>query len=386
LTGKLIVMAFYFTVAVASFFWGLHNARIGLPSPPASGQAYATVFVQDATASPTLWAYIDTDAPWKDYLTVEAPKHAKWLVVIQCPSVRQSGGHPVALATEAAPQAQAEAPSSPDVTVQQGEGSPRGHVYLRCFSPPPAGQAAPGIQGVTLPALETDQAIGSIQTSPTLYVEHNGSSGLAGLFQVFPGAICPQTATPSATPTSPGPGGSASASPIPSGGASAQPTASASPSASPSPTAGPPGPAIPACFAPRASFSTYYLPASVTTHEILQHVNLTGYVTDSVFPNEITKSDSKSDEQFTWNGAFGLSPSIEVTDQASQDNSNRAIFEAGVAFGVCAAVTIGFIDKLFEVIFDWRKDRNKEDPGQSAGGQPEKPPGPDGPVPQTSAR
>jgi hypothetical protein len=236
-----------------------------------------------------------------------------------------------------------------------------------------------------LPALETDQAIGSIQTSPTLYVEHIGSGGPTGLFQVFPGAICPQTATPATTQTAPpssGPGGSPSASPTPGGSASAQPTASASPR----PTAGPPSPAIPACFAPQSSFSTYYLPASITTREILQHVDLTGYVTDSVFPNETTKSDGRSEEQFTWNGTFGLSPSIEVTNQASQDSDNRAIFQAGVAFGICAAVALGFFDKLFEAIFDWRKERKERKeggPGPPGGGPPEKPPGPDGAVPQT---
>lgn len=394
--GKLIVMALYFAVAVASFVYGWHYAQVGFTSPPAAGQAYATVFVQDAAASPTLWAYIDTNAPSEDYLKVEAPKHAKWLVVIQCPSGRQSVRHPLYLTTEAAPQALAQAPSSPTVTVQEGEGSSLRPVYLRCFSPLPPGQAAPGIQSVTLPALETDQAIGSIQTSsPTLYVEHNGSGNPTGLFQVFPGAICPQTATPAATPPSPSPSGSASTSPSPGGSASASPAASASPSASPSPTTGPPGPTIPACFAPRASFSPYYLPASITTHEILLHVNLTGYVTDSIFPNEITKSDNRSDEQFTWNGTFGLSPSIEVTNQASQDSDNRAIFQAGVAFGVCAAVAVGFFDKLFEAIFDWRrqwkeqKKRREGHPGQPAGDEPagDEPagdqPGPDGAVSQT---
>jgi len=402
--GKLIVMALYLGVAVASFIYGWHYAQVGFTSPPAAGQAYAAVFVQDAAASPTLTAYIDTDAPWKDYLTVEAPRHARWLVVTQCPSVQQSVKHPIYLTTEAAPQAQA--PSSPAVTVQEGEGSPPRPIYLRCFSPPPAGQAAPGIANVTLPALETDQAIGSIQASPTLYVEHYPSGGQTGLLQVFPGAVCPQaaavpsqTATPSAaqtaTPSSPRPGAGGGASPTPGVSASARPTASASPPVPPSPTAAPPSLTIPACFAPRTSLRPYYLPASITTREILQHVNLTGYVTDSIFPNEVTKSDNKSDEQFTWNGAFGLSPSIEVTNQASQDNDNRAIFQAGVAFGVCAAVAVGFFDKLFEAIFDWRKEWKKQkkrkegDPGPPSGDQPpggpppERQPGPDGAVPQT---
>jgi len=408
--GRLVVMALYLGVAVASFLYGWHYAQVGFTSPPTAGQAYATVFVQNAAATPTLWANIDTTAPWADYLEVKAPKHAKWLVVIQCPPGRQSARRPIYLTTEAPPQALAQAPSSPTVTVRVGEGSSPGHIDLNCFSSLRPGQAAPGIQGVTLPALETDQAIGSIQSSPTLYVEHNGSGDLTGLFQVFPGAICPQTATPAAIPSSPSPGGSASASPSPGGSASATPAASPSPSASPSPTAGPPTPAIPACFAPQASFSPYYLPASVTTHEILQHVNLTGYVTDSIFPSETTKSDNRSDEQFTWNGTFGLSPSIEVTNQASQDSDNRAIFQAGVAFGVCAAVAVGFFDKLFEAIFDFRKEWKKQkkrkegNPGPPSGDPPsgdppsgdppsgsqphgDRPPGgqpgPDGGVPQT---
>jgi hypothetical protein len=131
--GKFLVMILYLAVALASLIYGLTNANIGLPSPPAPGQAFATVFVQDTAANPTLTAYIYTDEPWKDYLTVEAPKHAKWLVVMQCPSARPAR-HPIYLTTEAVPQAQAQAASSPAVTVQAGEGSSPRHVYPRCFS------------------------------------------------------------------------------------------------------------------------------------------------------------------------------------------------------------------------------------------------------------
>ena len=40
-----------------------------------------------------------------------------------------------------------------------------------------------------------------------------------------------------------------------------------------------------------------------------------------------------------------------------------------MAFGVCAAVALGFFDKLFEALFDWRKEwkkqkRNEGDPAR----------------------
>src|SRR5208282_672979 len=82
--------------------------------------------------------------------------------------------------------------SSPMVTVYSGAGRPR-TVELGCFIRTGSNSLnqsnTPGyasIGSVTLPALETDRAIGDAITSPALYEDQKASAGPIHLIQVFP--------------------------------------------------------------------------------------------------------------------------------------------------------------------------------------------------------
>jgi len=253
-------------------------------SPP--GQASVVVFVQDPAAALDLTATVSPDSPWRDKLTVHvqgAPlKRNRWLLVIECPPGSANPPHAGTLVSEPVTQT---LPPASVVTAYSGAGRSR-TVKLGCFIQTRSNSlnqsSTPeyaSIGSVTLPALETDQAIEDAVTAPTLYVDQKTSAGPIHLMQVFPGATCPSPApavTPSAAIPSTSPSASAAGSP--------RPQPSSAPAASPTAAS---SPGIPGCFGQASAdtnFSAYYLPSSMQTKEILTNVDLTGYQVESIFP------------------------------------------------------------------------------------------------------
>jgi hypothetical protein len=367
-------------VACLFFGYSLEHKAFTPASPP--GQAFAVVFVQDPSATLDLTATINPDSPWRDQLTVEVKgvpvKRDRWLLVIECPPGSASPPSPGTLSFE--PATLTSVPSSA-VGVYPGAGRSR-TFELGCFTRTKSNSLSrsntPGyasIGSVTLPTLETDQAIENANSSLTLYEAHTTSAGPAHLIEVFTGADCPSpapavtqaAATPSASPSA-----SASSSP------SIQPVSSsaASPSASPSP-------GIPECFgqvSANATFGDYYLPSSTETKETLTNVNLTGYQVESIFPNPSQIAPAKGSpgqtaaEDYTWSGPSSLSPSMIVSNLAGQQEVSRYTFLAGILLGIAGGALVTFLERIWpEHIFPKRK---KKEPtvnmgkAAAAGGEP----------------
>lgn len=236
---------------------------------------------------------------------------------------------------------------------------------LRCFQSAPPGRY--NIANVTLPALGTDQAIADVGQFPSLYADKEL------LVQVFPGAQCPVLA-PSPLPTTPtasaSPSVTTSASPSVTApapatdtGASTQPT---SPSASA--TASPPSLQSPDCFAmppTGTSFSKYYIPKTLKTHEIISQINWKDYTYENEFPNPIDQSSNK----ITWAGSSGLSPSVTVADPANDRAVSEDTFIAGILLGIAGGTAVSLIDHLVQANEKRRaRKRNSEnvpDPGST---------------------
>jgi hypothetical protein len=222
------------------------------------------------------------------------------------------------------------------------------------------------IGSVTLPALETDQAIENAVTSPTLYVDQKASTGPIHLMQLFPGAICPSSApatTPSAAIPSTSPSASAPSSPRPEPASAS----AASPAAASSP-------GIPGCFdqaSAGANFSAYYLPSSIQTKETLSNVNLSGYQVESIFPAPQITPDRGSPgqgvaEDYTWSGLSSLSPSLIVSNLASQQKVSHYTFLAGVLLGIAGGAVVPLLERIWpRHIF--RKNKSAKEKASAAG-------------------
>ena len=339
-------------------------------SPP--GQAFAVVFVQDPAAALSLTATVNPDYPWRDKLTVYvkgAPKKLdRWLLVIECPPRSANSPHPGTLVSE--PVAQTSAPASA-VTVYSGAGRSR-TVKLGCFIRVRSNSLnqsnTPGyasIGSVTLPALETDQTLQGALTAPTLYEDRETSAGPIRLIQVFAGTACPLPApgvtNPTAAPdNSPSAAAASGPSPQPSSTSGANPTSS-------------PTPGIPGCFGQAqagATFSKYYLPASVQTRETLTNVNLTGYQVESIFPApQITPSKGSTGqgvaEDYTWTGLSSLSPSLIVSNLAGEQEVNHYIFLAGILLGIAGGIAASFLQEVWPKII-WPKSSRRGENGPAA--------------------
>ena len=332
-------MAFYF-VATAVFTglgWAWHHAAF-TPAAPA-GQAYVVAFTQDKTAAVTLTAIVNPNDPWFDGISIQVKgprrRPERWLLIVQCPRPPASSSNQGMLSSEA------NQPIPPSTRINVYSGAGKAGLRLGCF---PASKTNASIARVTLPSLETDQAIQQTQTAPTVYAELNTPGDLTEVLQVFPGCPAP-TASPVTAPatTSPSGTGSATTSPGPASSTSPSPTAqAASVSAS--------------CYGQTqlsAAFSTYYLPTSVQTKEIMKFVNLSGYQTQSVFPVPVITNGKggatgqTADEIYTWNGLSSLSPSLQVANLAGEQAANNYTFYAGVSFGIAGASGVAFVEKAW---------------------------------------
>jgi hypothetical protein len=310
---------------------------------------------------------VSPDSPWRDKLTVYvkgAPvKRDRWLLVIECPPGSASPSHPGTLLSE--PTTQTAVPAS-TVTAYLGAGPSR-TVKLGCFARTRSNSLNQSntpeyasIGSVTLPALETDQAIAGAATTPTLYEDQQGPAGPVHLVQVFPGATCPSpapTVTTSATAPAASPSAPADSSPSPQAGLAPP----ANPAAAPSP-------GIPGCFdqAPAgARFSAYYLPSSMQTKETLSNVNLTGYQIESIFPApQITAGKGSPGrgavEDYTWSGLSSLSPSLIVSNLAGQQTVSRYTFLAGVLLGIAGGAMVTFLERIWPRHIFRKRKRTKE--------------------------
>ncbi len=347
--------------------WVLEHEAFTPPSP--AGQAFAAAFVQDRRATVTLSAAVNPDRPWRDHLTVHV-RGAKigqdrWLLVIECPPGSAASRHPGSLVSEFAAQAPVLAST---VTVYSGAGPSR-TVGLGCFIRTRSNSLnksnTPGyasIGGVTLPALETDQAIEDAETSPVMYAGQGGPGSPAHLLQVFPGAACPSLA-PAPTQSAPAPSASSSA-------AATGPRASQKPTSAPGGSTSPsPSPGIPGCYGQFPAGKTpskYYLPASMQTKEVLTNVNLNGYQIESIFPTaQITNDKGGPGQNYSWTGYSSLSPSLIVSNLAGQQKASHYTFIAGILLGIAGGTAAPFLEKVWSAVFP-----NEDTPrGSAAAGQ-----------------
>jgi hypothetical protein len=349
------------------FGYSLERKAFTPASPP--GQAFAVVFVQDPAATLDLTATINPDFPWRDELTVEVKgvpvKRDRWLLVIECPAGSARPPLPGILSSE--PTTQTPVPSS-TVGVYPGSGR-SGTFPLGCFVRTKSNSLnrsnTPGyasIGSVTLPTLETDQAIENAVSALTLYEAQKTSAGPVHLVEVFAGAACPSyapTATQAAATPSASPSVSASGTP------STQPSASSAASPSASPT-----PGIPECFggvSASTTFGKYYLPLSTETKETLTNVNLTGYQVESIFPNPTQITPAKGSpgqsaaEDYIWSGPSSLSPSMIVSNLAGQQEVSRYTFLAGILLGVAGGALVTFLERVWpKHLFPKNKREKKE--------------------------
>lgn len=368
-------LIFVFAIGIALCLWfgsTLEHRAFTPASPP--GQAFAVVFVEDPAAVVSLTATVNPDSPWRDKLTVhvkDAPKKLdRWLLVIECPPRSANSPHPGTLVSE--PIEQASAPASA-VTVYSGAAWFR-TVKLGCFIRVRSNSLnqsnTPGyasIGSVTLPALETDQTLQGALTVPTLYEDRETSSGPIHLIQVFPGTACPSSGRVATEPTAT-PANSPSASASAASGSSPQPGSASgvNPTSSPNP-------GVPGCFGQGqagATFSKYYLPASVQTKETLTNVNLTGYQVESIFPApQITASKGSTGqgvaENYTWTGLSSLSPSVIVSNLAGQQEVSHYIFLAGILLGIAGGIAASFLQEVWPKII-WPKISRPEKDGSAA--------------------
>lgn len=363
-------------VACVFFGYSLEHKAFTPASPP--GQAFAVVFVQDPAATLDLTATVNPDFPWRDELTVEVKgvpaNRDRWLLVIECPAGSARPPSPGTLSSE--PATQAPVPSS---TVGVYPGSGRSRTFaLGCFVRTKSNSLnrsnTPGyasIGSVTLPTLETDQAIENAVSPLTLYEAQKTSAGPVRLIEVFAGAACPPSApsvTQATTTPSASPSISASTSPSPQAGSSS----AARPSASPSP-------GIPGCFGgvpANTTFGKYYLPSSTQTKETLTDVNLTGYQVESIFPNPTQITPAKGSpgqsatEDYIWSGPSSLSPSMIVSNLAGQQEVSRYTFLAGILLGVAGGAVVTFLERVWpKHIFPRKKRKEKgrtATPGKAA--------------------
>jgi hypothetical protein len=105
----------------------------------------------------------------------------------------------------------------------------------------------------------------------------------------------------------------------------------------------------------------YSLPAptTVVTSEILNNVNLSDERIDSMYPQGIITNN-----QVTWNGGAGLSPSLSATNLHSAERLNKDAFLAGLLYGIAAALAIPYLVEFYKVWHDERerllKDKLKQ--------------------------
>jgi hypothetical protein len=366
-----LIFVFAIGIALCLGFGSMLEHRAFTPASP-PGQAFAVVFVQDPAAAVSLTATVSPDSPWRDKLAVHVKGPPKkldnWLLVIECPPRSANSPHPGTLVSE--PVAQTPGAASA-VTVYSGAGWSR-TVKLGCFIRVRSNSLnqsnTPGyasIGSVTLPALETDQTLQGALTAPTLYEDRETSGGLIRLIQVFPGTACPSPAPavtqPTATPAnSPSSATASGPTPQPSSTSGANPTSS-------------PNPGIPGCYGQAqagATFSKYYLPASVQTKETLTNVNLTGYQVESIFPAPQITSDKGGGgqggaEDYTWTGLSSLSPSVVVSNLAGQQEVSRYIFIAGILLGIAGGIGASFLQEVWPKII-WPNSNRPEKKGPAA--------------------
>jgi hypothetical protein len=369
-----LIFIFAIGIAVCLVVGSTWEHRAFTPASP-PGQAFAVVFVQDPAAAVSLTAIVNPNSPWRDKLTVHvkgaSKKLDRWLLVIECPPGSANSPYLGKLVSEPVTQTSVAAPG---VTVFSGAGKTRS-VKLGCFIRVQSNSFnqsnTPGyasIGSVTLPALETDQALQGALTNPTLYEERGISAGSIRLFQVFPGATCPSSASTITQPTtvpanSPSAATTSGPSPQPSSTAAATPTSS-------------PGPGVPGCFGEGqtdATFSKYYLPSSVQTKETLTNVNLTGYQVESIFPApQITPYKGSPGqgvaEDYIWTGLSSLSPSLIVSNLAGQQAVSHYSFLAGILLGIAGGAAASFLQEVWPKIV-WPKSSRTEENGPAASGE-----------------
>jgi len=324
------------------------------PASPAA-QAFAIAFVQDQKAVVSLTAGVNPNYPWSDSLKIHVMgvpiQKSRWLLIVECPSRSANSRHPGLLLSE--PAAQTTVSATP-VTVYSGT-TPSRNVKLGCFirtrSNSINNSNTPGyasIGGVTLPSLETDQAMQTLSSAPTLYEDQSTSASPIHLVQVFPGAVCPNPvlATARPTPTPSTTSSAANASP------STPPSSTSAGSTTPAPSAG-----IPGCFgqAPQATeFAKYYVPASLQTKEVLTDVNLRGYQVESIFPApQITNYKGSlgqgADEKYSWSSISSLSPSLIVSNLSGEQTISRYTFLAGILLGIAGGAAASFLKEIWPV-------------------------------------
>lgn len=284
-------------------------------------------------------------------------KRDHWLLVIECPPGSANSPHPGVLVSE--PAARTPVPAS-TVTIYSST-SPARTVKLGCFirtrSDSLNKSNTPGyasIGSVTLPALETDPAMQSAVASPRLYEGQKIPGGPAQLIQVFPGAACPPPA-PAATPSVSSTASAASTRNPPLGATSAGGTPPS------------PNPGIPSCFGQTQAgemFNEYHLPAVMQAKETLTNVNLAGYQVESIFPAPQITPDrghpgQVAEEDYTWNAASSLSPSLIVSNLAGQQTVSHYTFVAGVLLGIAGGAVATFLECVWPYIFPKRKRAGK---------------------------
>jgi hypothetical protein len=313
----------------------LHHQAFTPPTP--AGSASVLVFTQDPHASVMLQATIDSNSPGADTLSVipRGPAKVSWLLVVQCAQTGTSKKSQSWLYSELA-QSTPIAPAP--VTVRPGAGKKTG-IKLGCFPATKRG----AIANVTLPALETDQAMASAQTTPmAVYAGKTSRADPTSVIQIFLGCPVPTSSQSPSAPTA-----------KPSATASA---GSSTPTPTPAPSSG--APVSQGCGPPFTdpALTPYFVPASMQTREVLTDVDLTGYQTETDFPvPEIT--GGKSGERYTWNGQSSLSPSLLVSNVQRIQNINRWSFDSAVLYGVGAATAVGGLEKLWSIYVEWQKKR-----------------------------
>ena len=71
-----------------------------------------------------------------------------------------------------------------------------------------------------------------------------------------------------------------------------------------------------------------------------------------------------TNNQVTWNGGAGLSPSLSATNLHSAERLNKDAFLAGLLYGIAAALAIPYLVEFYKVWHDERerllKDKLKQ--------------------------
>ena len=386
---KLGLLFVFLVLAVGAGIWAYLLQQVAFPAAGSSAeQISATVYVEKLPAQVSLQSTFTPGNAINNVsftVNVIGPTKAPdpWLLVVQCEA---PSGKPwpwaIPLYSESGT---ADVPDPPQqvgsVILDRGPTNRHHHFNFTCFTGL-TGQdqtSATVIQdrdlNLSLPVLQQNPDAQPALAGAPLYIEQvAGNDRQAIEVQGLPGVPCPSpTPGPSSASSSAGSSSLSSDTPSPSPTATSSPSLAATTSSSPVATSPPspsvttsatPSPSAAACYTQISRGATsvkYSLPAptTVVTSEILNNVNLSDERIDSMYPQGIITNN-----QVTWNGGAGLSPSLSATNLHSAERLNKDAFLAGLLYGIAAALAIPYLVEFYKVWHDERerllKDKLKQ--------------------------